>query len=184
VTTFDPIASYARSNPNRIAVVDMSDDRQWTYRELDAGRSTGWRPGWLANLAPTAARAPRRWRRTAPRWRCCNTPPCVPARCSCHSTGVWPGPRSRRWRKMPSRRWSSWAMASMPPRRRRVRWRSPTCWRWAMGRKAPGRCAAAVHRGFLPAVYLGHQRPAQGRDAERGSNAFLGMRPTSSTAMT
>ena len=49
MTTFDPIASYARSNPNRIAVVDMSDDRQWTYRELDAviDRLAAWLVGEL-----------------------------------------------------------------------------------------------------------------------------------------
>jgi fatty-acyl-CoA synthase len=36
MTTVDPIATYARSNPDQAAVVDLGDGRAWTYRELDA----------------------------------------------------------------------------------------------------------------------------------------------------
>jgi fatty-acyl-CoA synthase len=32
---FDPVATYARTNPNRLAVVDLESDRRWTYAQLD-----------------------------------------------------------------------------------------------------------------------------------------------------
>lgn len=31
---FDPVATYARSNPNGVAVVDLESDRRWNYAEL------------------------------------------------------------------------------------------------------------------------------------------------------
>ncbi|MBD3730157.1 MAG: AMP-binding protein [Sphingomonadales bacterium] len=33
---FDPVANYAKSIPGKLAVVDMGDDRSWTYRHFDA----------------------------------------------------------------------------------------------------------------------------------------------------
>ena len=35
-TTPDPVALYARSQPDRLACVDLATDRRWTYAELDA----------------------------------------------------------------------------------------------------------------------------------------------------
>lgn len=31
---FDPVATYARSNPDRLAVMDLADGRTWSYLEL------------------------------------------------------------------------------------------------------------------------------------------------------
>ena len=33
---FDPVATYARSNPDRLAIMDLGDGRRWTYDALDA----------------------------------------------------------------------------------------------------------------------------------------------------
>jgi len=46
---FDPIATYAKSNPDRLAVRDMADDRAWTYAALDRAvdRLAAWLVGQL-----------------------------------------------------------------------------------------------------------------------------------------
>src|SRR5260221_8316518 len=47
MTRFDPVATYASSNPFGLAVVDLESDRRWTYAELSAAvdRLAAWLVG-------------------------------------------------------------------------------------------------------------------------------------------
>src|SRR5712664_2379463 len=47
MTRFDPVATYASSNPFGLAVVDLESDRRWTYAELNAAvdRLAAWLVG-------------------------------------------------------------------------------------------------------------------------------------------
>ena len=47
MTRFDPVATYALSNPMGRAVVDLESDRRWTYAELNAAvdRLAAWLVG-------------------------------------------------------------------------------------------------------------------------------------------
>ena len=53
MTLFDPIATYARSNPDQVAVVDLGDRREWTYRALDVAvdRLAAWLVGELGEAS-------------------------------------------------------------------------------------------------------------------------------------
>ena len=176
----DPVSTYARMQPGAPACADLESG---TALDLCRARPRR-RPH--RRLAGAEARTGQRRadrddsRATAPRCWCCSSPRSAPARSSCRSTGGSPRPSSSRSSRTPSRvllfaddGFAATAAATAAAAAR-PSW-SSTSPSWCRTRAA-GAAARTRRRDWEsaghPALHVGDERPAEGRDPDRGQRLF------------